>query len=180
MQHDGLSIPLDFVVGAALSVGMPTIFFSKWWHEMLMVQCWSTMCWHSLHCRSEREIGHRLRKSGDVELAMQLAGLMVSVCCMLSILSWPTKRFLCCHCLPPLRDNAKKNCILCRRGIPWKRHSAVCLSDVGSQVYICCSANWKVLECAFWLVPMSATTNFCTFLFTLCILLPCLSTHPAS
>ena len=60
-----------------------------------------------LACRSEREIGHRLRKSGDVELAMQLAGLMVSVCCVLSILSWPTKRFLFCHCLPPLRDNVK-------------------------------------------------------------------------
>ena len=26
---------------------------------------------------------------------------------MLSILSWPTKRFLCCHCLSPLGDNVR-------------------------------------------------------------------------
>ena len=60
-----------------------------------------------MHCRSEREIGHQLRNSGDVDLAMQLAWLMVSVCCVLSILSWPTKRFLCCHCLSPLGDNVR-------------------------------------------------------------------------
>ena len=28
---------------------------------------------------------------------------------MLSILSWPTKRFLCCHCLSPLGDNVRRN-----------------------------------------------------------------------
>ena len=75
-------------------------------HEM-MVQCWLTMSWHSLQCRSKREIGHRRRQSGVVELAMQLGGLMVSTCCMLSILCWPTKRLLCCHCLPPLGDNVR-------------------------------------------------------------------------
>ena len=71
---------------------------------------------------------------------MQLAGLMVSVCCMVSILSWPTKRFLCCHCLPPLRDNAKKNLHIVQERDPLKKTQ--CRLSLG-----CWQSSLHMLQC---------------------------------
>ena len=114
---------------------------ATWWSECPSQLCsWSSpQCWNAnWRCRVSHAAG---RADGDWLL------------CAFR----PTESFLCCHCLSPLRDNVKK---LCRRGIPWKRNIAICLSDVGRQV---CSANLKVFEWDFWLVPMSATKTFCTF-----------------
>ena len=49
---------------------------------------------------------------------------MVSTCCMLSILCWPTKRLFCCHCLPPLGDNVRNLHIVQVRD-PLKKMSSV-------------------------------------------------------
>ena len=69
-------------------------------------------------------------------------------------------------------------CKSCRWGNPWKRQWRLSLGCC-SQVCICCSANWKVLEVpSGWCQRLPQQIS--VLLFTPCILLPCLSIHPAN